>query len=75
MAVKETVKGVTDDLYEVGEGRDKVRFHVRGKVYSTVYIDKPCSGEYEIPVEIDATSDDIAIDKRDGYVEVTVWVS
>ena len=61
--MKETVKSITDELYEVGYGKDEVKFRVRG--------------DFKAPdgtvVEVDEIIPVYGIDRKDETVVVTLW--
>ena len=61
--MKETVKSITDSLYDVGYGSDAVKFRVRG--------------DFKAPdgtvVEVDEIIPVYGIDRKDETVVVTLW--
>ena len=72
-----TVKEMTDALYEMGSGSDRVMFHVNGKVRSTMNVDsdtmRPVGGEYSTETDVDVYAEATEVrEVRGGGVEVAV---
>lgn len=71
-----TVKEMKEVLELIANDDDEVIVNIRGKKYITEYVDRPTSGEFEIPVDLwDVVGDvtDIQIGRMNGKVEVTAW--
>lgn len=70
------VKELKAALELMANDDDEVCINVRGKKYITEYVDRPTSGEFEIPVDlwdVVGNVDDIQVGRMRGKVELTAW--